>query len=69
MPPIQLTRLMIEELSVSVCFLISPGDLLAGASPGDAQTKRKVTAGRDRGPHTHSPAGSSSHVLLLSFGT
>lgn len=57
-PPTQLTGFMIEELSVGAGLLISPGDLLTGASPGDVQTRREVTASRDRGPDTHSPAGS-----------
>lgn len=57
-PATQLTGFMIEELSVGAGLLISPGDLLTGASPGDVQTRRKVTASRDRGPDTHSPAGS-----------
>lgn len=63
--PTPLTGFTIEELSVGAGFLISPGDLLTGASPGGGQTRRKVTTGRDRGPDTHSPPGSFPLFFFL----
>lgn len=62
-PLTQLTGFVIEELSVSACFLISPRDRLTDTFPGNEQTKRKVTSGRDHGPDT--PL--SCRVLLNAF--
>lgn len=40
-----LTGLVVAELAVGVCFLISPGDLLTDALPANEPITRKVSPG------------------------
>lgn len=51
-PSTQLTWVLMEELSISVCFLINLIDLLTGAISGNEQAEKMVNSGRDHGPDT-----------------
>lgn len=64
-PLTQPTGFVIEELSVSVCFLVGPGELLTDASPGSEQTEGEVNAGRGHAPTPPSPSCSSQISLSL----